>query len=144
MQISTEIFADAIRQLRERLGELDGRNVTQEEMARRVGCTLAGYRKWEAATAVPRGDWLIRLLALCPDDETRALFGVQNLTPMLPEAAANAAETGSAPLTRQQRRNLRSQAHIEIDMIFDRAPARVINRIMDYLDRFAATYGRPK
>jgi len=63
---------------------------------------------------------------------------------MLPEAAANAAETGSAPLTRQQRRNLRSQAHIEIDMIFDRAPARVINRIMDYLDRFAATYGRPK
>jgi predicted transcriptional regulator len=74
VRISTDILMGAIRTLRHRVAETEGEPISQEEMARRVGCTLAGYRKWEAGTAIPRGEWMLRILALCPDEETRKNF----------------------------------------------------------------------
>lgn len=45
-------------------------------MARRIGCPLSTYVQWETGRATPRGDWLLRILDLSPDAETRAAFGI--------------------------------------------------------------------
>lgn len=68
MGISTGIFGGAILALRRRLGE------TQEGMARRLGCNLRAYQRWERGTNAPRAQWLVKIRALCPDEETRGLF----------------------------------------------------------------------
>lgn len=65
-------FRSAILSLRRALGE------TQEGMARRIGCSFAAYRKWESGIASPGGQWLIRLLALCPNDEIRRAFDLES------------------------------------------------------------------
>src|SRR6516164_7091284 len=62
-------LADAIRLLRSKLGE------SQEGMARRLGCSTSGYGKWERGVVAPRGRVMIKMLQLCPDQETRAAFG---------------------------------------------------------------------
>lgn len=64
-------LADAIRELQNSLGE------TQEGMARRLGCTLGAYSKWVRGERVPGDEWLLEMLALCPDDEARAAFGLK-------------------------------------------------------------------
>jgi DNA-binding XRE family transcriptional regulator len=58
----------AIKALRIKLGETHG------SMARLVGTSLRTYDRWEAGDAIPRGDMLVKFLALCPDEETRSLF----------------------------------------------------------------------
>ena len=68
---SAKSLAGSIRAFREDLGE------SQEGLARELGCSLAIYRKWEAGSRVPRREWLLKMLALCPDDERRAEFGLQ-------------------------------------------------------------------
>lgn len=68
MEISTGIFSGAILSLRRRLGE------TQEGMARRLGCNLRAYQRWERGTNAPRAQWLVKIRLLCPDEETRGLF----------------------------------------------------------------------
>lgn len=60
----------ALKLLQERLGE------TQEGMAARLGCTFSAYSKWLRGVNVPSGQWMLRILALCPDEETRANFFV--------------------------------------------------------------------
>lgn len=66
-----QIFlGDAIRALREAL------TLSQEEMAHQIGCTYAAYRQWEAGRRVPSGDWLIQILAMCPDRESMEAFGL--------------------------------------------------------------------
>jgi transcriptional regulator with XRE-family HTH domain len=67
-------FRPAILSLRQALGK------TQEDMASLVGCSFAAYRKWESGAANPGGQWLIRLLALCPDAETRRAFDLESGT----------------------------------------------------------------
>ena len=66
--ISTTFLTSAILSLRQKLG------TTQEEMARQIGCTLAAYQRWETGKRTPRGDWMLKILVLCPDEETRAAF----------------------------------------------------------------------
>ena len=68
--ISTTFLTSAILSLRQKLG------TTQEEMARQIGCTLAAYQRWETGKRTPRGDWMLKILVLCPDEETRAAFFV--------------------------------------------------------------------
>ena len=68
MKVETRIFGAAILSLRQLLGQ------TQEEMARTLGCGLRNYQRWEAGGTIPRGDWMLRILALCPDEETRSNF----------------------------------------------------------------------
>jgi len=58
----------AIKALRNKLGE------TQAGMSRRLGVSLRTYDRWEAGDTIPRGDILVKILALCTDAETRALF----------------------------------------------------------------------
>jgi transcriptional regulator with XRE-family HTH domain len=67
MKESTPI-ASAIKALRKKLRE------TQAGMARLLGVSLRSYDRWEAGDTNPRGDVLIRMIDLCPDDETRSLF----------------------------------------------------------------------
>jgi len=62
-----------MKALRSRLSQIEGRNVTHQEMVRRIGCSNGAYRKWQSGT-IPRGDWMLKILALCPDEETRANF----------------------------------------------------------------------
>lgn len=64
-------LAEAIRELQETLHE------TQEGMARRLGCTLGAYSRWVRGERIPSSDGLIKMLALCPDDKTRAEFGLK-------------------------------------------------------------------
>jgi transcriptional regulator with XRE-family HTH domain len=68
MKVALDTVALAIRALQERLG------LTQEAMARRLGCTLGGYGKWIRGQRIPQGQWMLKLLALCDDEETRELF----------------------------------------------------------------------
>lgn len=63
--------AAAIRGLRDALGR------SQEVMAELLGCSLPAYQKWEIGSVVPGGEWLIRLLRLCPDEETRNAFRIR-------------------------------------------------------------------
>jgi len=46
-------------------------------MARRLGCTLGAYSKWVRGERIPGNGWLLKMLALCPGDDTRAEFGVK-------------------------------------------------------------------
>jgi len=61
-------LADAIRLLRSKLGE------SQEGMARRLDCSTSGYAKWERGVVAPRGGVTIRMLEMCPDEESQAAF----------------------------------------------------------------------
>ena len=62
------VLSEAIRLLRSKLGE------SQEGMARKLGCSTSGYTKWERGVAVPRGQVTIKMLQMCPDEESRAAF----------------------------------------------------------------------
>ena len=62
--------SSALKLLQERLGE------TQEGMAARLGCTFSAYSKWLRGVNIPSGEWMLRILALCPDQETHDAFFV--------------------------------------------------------------------
>ncbi len=49
-------------------------------MARKLGCTLGAYNKWERGERIPGGEWLLKILALCPDEKTQAGFGLKAAT----------------------------------------------------------------
>lgn len=72
----------AVLSLRERL------RVSQQELAARVGCSLSAVQFWEAGRSSPRGYRLRRLMELCPDAETRALFTDAPVEASLPEETA--------------------------------------------------------
>jgi transcriptional regulator with XRE-family HTH domain len=75
------IAPEAVLSLREKLG------ITQQELAARVGCSLSAVQFWEAGRSSPRGYRLRRLLELCPDSETRALFTAPPPASLTPPAA---------------------------------------------------------
>jgi len=91
-------------------------------MARRLGCTLSGYIQWEKGRRIPGGDWLLRLMALCPDEETRSLFesqgeSVLKQAPTFPSRVRNVILAGST--TPQQRRQARAIAREAIDILYE-------------------------
>jgi hypothetical protein len=61
-------FGVALKVLQRRL------STTQEGMARLIGCTLRAYTNWVAGGNLPTGDWMLKILALCPDEDTRNNF----------------------------------------------------------------------
>jgi transcriptional regulator with XRE-family HTH domain len=75
----TKINSKAVSALRDRI------HLTQQELAVHVGCSLSAVQFWEAGRSSPRGYRFRRLLELCPDDETRALF----LAPLPPGEPAS-------------------------------------------------------
>jgi transcriptional regulator with XRE-family HTH domain len=70
MRAEARVFGAAILSLRQLLGQ------TQEEIARTLGCGLRNYQRWEAGDTIPRGDWMLKILSLCPDQETHDAFFV--------------------------------------------------------------------
>lgn len=68
MKKPSEGISAAIRTLRGGLGE------TQAGMARLLGVSLRTYDRWEAGNTIPRGNVLMKLIDLCPDDYARSLF----------------------------------------------------------------------
>lgn len=138
-------LAVAIRQLRKALGE------TQEGMARRLGCTLSGYIQWEKGRRVPGGDRLLKLMALCPGEETRSLFETQiDSYRGRPSASApqtrTAVRTGST--TPEQRRRARAIAQEAIQILFELGQAgyqpadQKLKRFADELNRVAGDFSR--
>ncbi len=75
MKAAVQTISSALIQLRAALGE------TQEGMARKLGCTLGAYSKWERGERTPGGQWLLKILALCPDEATRSAFGAGTPAP---------------------------------------------------------------
>ena len=74
MKISTEIstltISRAIKGLRAKLG------FTQYDLMRELNCRPRALSRWEAGESIPSGDWMLKILALCPDEETRNAFFV--------------------------------------------------------------------
>jgi transcriptional regulator with XRE-family HTH domain len=64
----SERISVAIKALRNKLGE------TQAGMARLLGASLRTYDRWEAGDSIPSGNALMKILALCRDNESRSLF----------------------------------------------------------------------
>src|SRR5487761_447659 len=81
----------AVRGLREALGR------SPEVMAEILGCSLPAYQKWEMGSVVPGGEWLIRMLRLCPDEETRNAFRIRAERRNAPRDRLKAPKAG--PLT---------------------------------------------
>ena len=138
-------LATAIRTLRRRLGE------TQEGMARLLGCTLSGYIQWEKGRRIPGGDWLLKLMALCPDEETRNLFerpidSFRKQVEGLPSQARGGASTSST--TPQQRRQARAIARQAIDILYEigqagfRPADQKLKYFADELSRVAGDFSR--
>jgi transcriptional regulator with XRE-family HTH domain len=100
----------AIKGLREALGK------SPESMARILGCSLPAYQKWELGTLAPSGEWLLRMLQVCPDEETRNAFRIR------PErrsaARKSAAPPPQLPLSTAERMRYRDIASKAVDTIF--------------------------
>jgi transcriptional regulator with XRE-family HTH domain len=87
----SERISTAIKALRNKLGQTHG------GMARLLGTSLRTYDRWEAGDSIPRGTMLVRILALCPDEETRAHFDTARSGP----SKASAEDPASLSLRRR-------------------------------------------
>lgn len=96
LEFSTEIspgrISAAVRNLRCALGRSAGRDrpVPQDEFAALFGKKLAAVQRWEAGKNMPPGDVIIRMLQLCPDQESFMAFGV-----FIPQSAPQARKSSS-------------------------------------------------
>jgi hypothetical protein len=70
MQVAEDIFKAAILSLEAKLGE------RPEGMVHRIGCSFGAYKLWVRGDRIPGGEWLIKILNLCPDAESLAKFGL--------------------------------------------------------------------
>jgi len=138
-------LATAVQQLRQALGH------TQEGMARRLGCTLSGYIQWEKGRRVPGGDWLLKLLALCPDEDTRGLFEDQ-IEAYREQTGASGAQPARAvrvsSTTPDQRRQARALAREAIEILYELGQAgyrpadQKLKQFADQLNRVAGDFSR--
>lgn len=138
-------LATVIRELRQGLGD------TQEGMARRLGCTLGGYIQWEKGRRVPGGDWLLKLMALCPDEDTRGLFEQQIEShreqpgPSRRQAARLAPVASTTP---EQRRQARAIAREAVEILYELGQAgyrpadQKLRQFADELNRVAGDFSR--
>jgi len=120
----------AIVGLREALGK------SQESMARILGCSLPAYQKWELGSLVPSAEWLLRMLQLCPDEETRNAFRIR------PERRSAGRPRQSLsqkpPLDTAGRQRFRNVALQAVDSIFEcgeRGNQAADLRLTDFADR---------
>ncbi len=139
------LLSAVIRKLRLALIE------TQEGMARRLGCTLSGYIQWEKGKRVPGGDWLLKLMALCPDEETRGLFEEQigfyrkQATDSRPQPQEAPPSSSTTP---EQRKQARAIAREAIEILFELGRAgygpadQKLKQFADQLNRVAGDFTR--
>src|SRR5689334_22421555 len=79
LEISTGFFAEALKNLRRRMRGVDHKGralMSQKELAKMAGCELDSYRQWEQGRVSPSAEGLIKVMRLCPDMESLALFGI--------------------------------------------------------------------
>jgi transcriptional regulator with XRE-family HTH domain len=138
-------LATVIRELRQVLGD------TQEGMARRLGCTLGGYIQWEKGRRVPGGDWLLKLMALCPDEDTRGLFEQQiesHRERAGPSRRQVARPVRVASTTPEQRRQARAIAREAVEILYELGQAgyrpadQKLRQFADELNRVAGDFSR--
>ncbi|HUY15100.1 MAG TPA: helix-turn-helix transcriptional regulator [Terriglobia bacterium] len=109
--LSETDIAVALRGLREALGR------SQDVMAQMLGCSLPAYQKWEMGTLVPGGEWLIKMLQLCPDEETRNAFRIR-----AERRASNRQKIEPHPagrLSAEERRDYRRMAREAVEIMFE-------------------------
>jgi transcriptional regulator with XRE-family HTH domain len=145
LKLKETALATAIRDLRQALGD------TQEGMARRLGCTLSGYIQWEKGRRVPGGDWLLKLMALCPDEDTCGLFEQQiesyrqQASPSRPQAVRPARVGSTTP---EQRRQARAMAREAVEILYElghagfRPADQKLKQFADELSRVAGDFSR--
>ncbi len=112
----SERISTAIKALRNKLGQTHG------GMARLLGTSLRTYDRWEAGDSIPRGTMLVRILALCPDEETRAHFDVVGSS----ASEASGEHPASSPLRRRGpgdrlRMSFRNSCLASIQIIYESA-----------------------
>jgi len=99
----------AIQGLRGALGK------SQQGMAKLLGCSLPAYQKWELGILAPDAQWLLRMLQLCPDEQTRNAFRIR------PERRSTPRERAAAPIrlpmSSAERASYRERAHQAVDTI---------------------------
>lgn len=78
-EISASAIAAAIRHLRVALGSFLGRPkpIPQDEFGALFGKKLSAVQRWERGENMPPGDAIIKMLQMCPDHESRSLFGIE-------------------------------------------------------------------
>ena len=148
MKVPKNIFKAPICALRERLGLLEGHSVSQQETENRLGCSHGAYRKWEEGKAIPRGDWMLKLLALCPDEETRALFtqATQSAVPVAKPAhiaPAPAVSKGQSVQEMLRNNNYVIQALQDMAASGDRSADEALRAMAETLARGAHLATRP-
>lgn len=129
----------AIRGLREALGR------SEEVMAQIIGCSLPAYRKWETGALTPGGEWLIRLLQLCPNEEIRNAFRIRAERRAVPREASQVALPLAEPLSHADRSHYRTVALSSIEEIYECGAAGILaadSRLRDFAEslRGAADY----
>ena len=92
-------------------------------MAAILGCTAAGYEKWEQGAAQPSAEWLLRLLQLCPDEETRNAFRIRAERRSRPRDVSAAGSQEVAERAPADLQTCRDAAHSAIDTLFTCAEA---------------------
>jgi transcriptional regulator with XRE-family HTH domain len=130
-------LASAVRGLREALGR------SAEVMARILGCSLPAYQKWELGSAIPSGEWLLRMLQLCPDEETRNAFRIRAERRGAAREKSEMQRTGR--LTQEERQRTWRVAREAVDALYECGGAGVEaadNRLLDFAEnmRSAADY----
>ena len=102
----------AIRGLRESLGR------SPEVMATILGCSLPAYLKWEAGSMTPDGEWLIRMLQICPNEETRNTFRIRAERRAAPRSRRlETSLPGSGQLSSAERQHFRQSARDALDTL---------------------------
>ncbi|MGH9354927.1 MAG: helix-turn-helix domain-containing protein [Terriglobia bacterium] len=101
----------AIRGLREALGR------SPEVMAKILGCSLPAYVKWEAGSLTPGGEWLIRLLQICPDEETRNGFRIRAERRTVARPRQETGLLRSSPLSSTERLRCLKEARDALDAL---------------------------
>ncbi len=101
----------AIRGLREALGR------SPEVMAKILGCSLPAYLKWEAGSLTPGGEWLIRMLQICPNEETRNSFRIRAERRAAPRPKPETSLLESGPISSVERQRYRQAAQEAVDAI---------------------------
>jgi transcriptional regulator with XRE-family HTH domain len=128
----------AIRSLRQALGR------SPKVMAQILGCSLSAYLKWEQGSVVPGGEWLLRMLQLCPDEETRNAFRIRV------ERRATAREgTGTsvkriASLSSAERREVCEAARKAITLLYECGEAGIQEadaRLLDFAENLQGAAG---
>ncbi|MGH9453140.1 MAG: helix-turn-helix domain-containing protein [Terriglobia bacterium] len=109
--LSETDIAAAIRGMREALGR------SQEVMARMLGCSLPAYQKWELGTLVPSAEWLIKLLQLCPNEDTRNAFRIRSERRSSHREKIDPHPTSM--LSPEERRQYRGMAREAVEIMFE-------------------------